>query len=280
MQSLASVSISVIGGGNMARSLIGGLIGSGVPPERITVAAPNPATCEALVHDFHVNVTQDNGAAARAGQVVVLAVKPQQMAVVARALAGDLSHGPLVISVAAGIRIAHLASWLHGTGSDVVRAMPNRPALIGAGACGLYADATVGAAARALTEAVLGSLGICLWVHSEAELDIVTALSGSGPAYFFLLAELMAKNAVAQGLDRTVAYRLAAQTLAGAGRMVNPEMQPDLVRMCAEVASRGGTTEAAFKVFNEKDLASVLRAAQDAARQRSQELGEQFGGDA
>lgn len=277
MQSLASVSIALIGGGNMARGLIGGLLRSGVPPGRITVSTPRDEAHKALRQDFSVHVTRDNCAAARGAQIVLLVVKPQEMAHVTRGLAGAVAHRPVVISVAAGIRIADVRRWLGDADVPVVRAMPNRPALTGAGASGMYAEASVGTEARALAEAVLGSTGICLWVQSEPDLDVVTALSGSGPAYFFHMAELMARAAVAQGLDRTVAYRLAAQTLAGAGHLVGAQQQPDLVRMCAEVASRGGTTEAALREFDARKLPQIVQAAMEAAAQRSRELGTECG---
>lgn len=276
MSELKSLSIALIGGGNMARGLIGGLLGSGVPAARITVAEPVAAARDSLVRDFAVNVTVDNAAAVSSAQIVVLAVKPQQMAPVAHALAPSLRHRPLVISVAAGLRAADLSRWV-GAGVPVVRAMPNRPALTGAGASGLYAGAEVGAAERKLAEQVLASTGLCLWVRTEEELDTVTALSGSGPAYFFRLAELMAEAAISQGLEPGVARALAAQTLWGAGKLVGAESTPDLARMRAEVTSRGGTTEAALNVFIEKDLAGIVQAAQDAAARRSRELAEQFG---
>lgn len=273
---LAGLRIALVGGGNMARGLIGGLLGRGVPPAHILVAEPVAAARDTLAREFGVGVTDDNGAAAAGAQVVVLAVKPQQVAQVARALAPALAHRPLVISVAAGIRAADLARWL-GSGVPVVRAMPNRPALTGAGASGLYAGEGVGAAQRELAATVLEATGLCVWVDSEAALDAVTALSGSGPAYFFRLAELMAEAAIAQGLDPATAQALAAQTLAGAGQLVSAERSPDLARMRAEVTSRGGTTEAALNVFAERDLAGLVQAAQDAAARRSRELAEQFG---
>ena len=276
MSELAGLSIALIGGGNMARGLIGGLLGSGVPAQRITVAEPVPPGRDSLVRDFGVKVTDDNLAAVSGARIVVLAVKPQQMAAVALALAPALAARPLVISVAAGLRAADLSRWL-GAGVPVVRAMPNRPALTGAGASGLYAAADVGDAERKLAEQVLSSTGLCLWVRTEAELDTVTALSGSGPAYFFRLAELMAEAAIAQGLDPDVARALAAQTLAGAGKLVEAESAPDLARMRAEVTSKGGTTEAALNVFIDKDLTGIVQAAQDAAARRSRELAEQFG---
>jgi pyrroline-5-carboxylate reductase len=159
--------------------------------------------------------------------------------------------------------------------------MPNRPALIGAGASGLYASNSVGSAQRALAEQVLRASGLCVWVDQEADLDLVTALSGSGPAYFFRLAELMAEAAIGQGLDPATARKLAAQTLAGAGQLVAAEISgaqgADLARMRAEVTSKGGTTEAALAEFDARGFAATVAAAQAAAARRSQELAEQFG---
>jgi pyrroline-5-carboxylate reductase len=280
MHSLATLKITLIGGGNMARGLIGGLLGHGATAAQIIVADPFAAGREALERDFGVRTTDDNHAAATHADVVVLAVKPQQMAPVARDLAPALLQLPLVISVAAGIRASDVQRWL-GPGIPIVRAMPNRPALIGAGASGLYAAEDVSAAQRALAAQVMQATGLCVWVQSEAELDIVTALSGSGPAYFFRLAELMAEAAMAQGLAPDTARRLAAQTLAGAGQLVAAEMESaagiDLSRMRAEVASKGGTTEAALLEFESRGLATMVAAAQAAAARRSQELADQFG---
>jgi pyrroline-5-carboxylate reductase len=273
--------ITLIGGGNMARGLIGGLLGQGANPALITVSDPVASGRAALERDFAVRTTDDNSAAAGGADVVVLAVKPQQMSPVARALAPALApRPPLVISVAAGIRARDLERWL-GPGVPVVRAMPNRPALIGAGASGLYAGASVGLAQRALAEQVLRASGLCVWVKSENDLDLVTALSGSGPAYFFRLAELMADAAIAQGLEPATARQLAAQTLAGAGQLVAADMAAgqgaDLARMRAEVTSKGGTTEAALAEFDAHGFGATVAAAQAAAARRSQELAEQFG---
>lgn len=273
----STLKITLIGGGNMARGLIGGLLGQGANPALITVSDPVASSRETLERDFGVRTTADNAAAAGDADVVVLAVKPQQMGPVARALAPALAaRRPLVISVAAGIRAADLERWV-GPGVPVVRAMPNRPALIGAGASGLYAAVSVGAAQRTLAEQVLRTTGLCVWVNQESELDLVTALSGSGPAYFFRLAELMAEAAIAQGLEPATARRLAAQTLAGAGQLVAADSAPDLARMRAEVTSRGGTTEAALATFDAHGFGATVAAAQAAAARRSQELAEQFG---
>lgn len=277
MTALSSLHIAIIGGGNMARGLLGGMIARGATASHITVADPDATGRQLLSSQFGVGTTDDNSAAIHGARVVVLAVKPQIMAQVVKALAPSLQASkPLVISVAAGIRSASLASWV-GPGVAVVRCMPNRPALIGAGATGLYADAAVGDADRRLAGDILGSTGLALWVQRESDIDLVTALSGSGPAYFFRLAELMAEAAIAQGLDPAVARQLAAQTLAGAGQLVAAEAAPDLARMRAEVTSRGGTTEAALNRFGSLALDSTVAAAMQAAAQRSHELAEQFG---
>jgi pyrroline-5-carboxylate reductase len=277
MTALSSLSLALIGGGNMARGLIGGLLGKGANPALITVADPQAAGREALQRDFGVKVTDSNDEAVSGAAVVVLAVKPQIMAPVVRALAPALQAArPLVISVAAGIRVDNLQGWI-GPSLPVVRAMPNRPALIGAGATGLYAPGGVSEAQRALAEQVLGSTGLVVWVRREDDIDLVTALSGSGPAYFFRLAELMAEAAVALGLEPSVAHRLAAQTLAGAGQLVAAETDVDLARMRAEVTSKGGTTEAALNCFGAQELDRTVAAAMRAAAARSRELAEQFG---
>lgn len=277
MSDLETLTIALIGGGNMARGIIGGLLGKGARPSSITVSEPQEASRQALVSDFGVRVTADNAEAVRGAQVVVLAVKPQLMSAVARALAAAVRDAnPLVISVAAGIRADRLQHWL-GAGIAVVRAMPNRPALIGAGASGLYAADSVSAERRRLAERVLASTGLVVWVTREEQIDAVTALSGSGPAYFFRLAELMAEAGVALGLDADVARQLAAQTLAGSGQLVAAEKTPDLARMRAEVTSKGGTTEAALNTFAAQDFNKLVTAAMTAAEHRSRELAAQFG---
>lgn len=277
MQSLEALRVAFIGGGNMGRGMIGGLIGRGLPADHITVSDLNEAGLAALVRDFGVRTTQDNLEAVRGADVVVLAVKPQQMGPVVEALRPALAASrPLLLSVAAGLRAADLSRWA-GAGIAVVRAMPNRPALVGAGASGLYADGSVTPAQRELADLVMAATGLALWVDSEAQLDTVTALSGSGPAYFFRLAELMAEAAAAQGMDPAVARALAAKTLAGAGQLVAAEKDDDLARMRTEVTSKGGTTEAALACFAERGLGDTVRSAMDAAANRSRELADLFG---
>jgi pyrroline-5-carboxylate reductase len=267
-----STRIAFVGGGNMARALLGGLLARGTDPERIAVSAPSDATRAALARQYGINVSADNRAAVAGARIVVLAVKPQIMEEVVRPLAAELQLSrPLVISVAAGIRIAELSKWV-GEGVPVVRAMPNRPALIGAGATGLYAGPEVGDTERAQAEQLLAATGLAVWVENEEQMDLVTALSGSGPAYFFRRAELMAEAAAAEGLDPGVARRLAAQTLAGAGRMVAAESSPDIAAMRAAVTSKGGTTAAALARFDELKFGETVREAVRAAAARSREL--------
>ena len=272
MTASAPLHIGIVGGGHMARALLGGLLARSIDAERITVCAPSETTRAALAQEYGVNVSADNTAAVAGAQVVVLAVKPQVMGQVVRALAGALQLArPLVISVAAGVRVAELARWI-GAGVPVVRAMPNRPALLGAGATGLFAEATVGDVERAQATEMLAATGLAVWVDTEEQLDVVTALSGSGPAYFFRLAELMAEAATAAGLDAGVARQLAAQTLAGAGRLTAAQSPPDLAQLRAAVTSRGGTTAAALARFDALGLPATVAQAMQAAICRSREL--------
>lgn len=279
MKTLQDLQIALIGGGNMGRGLIGGLIGRGLPPANIRVADPADATRASLAAGFGVQTTADNAVAVADADVVVMAVKPQQMREVLGALQTVLARRmPLLLSVAAGLRVADLSRWA-GAGVPVVRAMPNRPALVGAGATGLFAAAGTPAEARELATTVMEATGLCVWVEDETGIDWVTALSGSGPAYFFRLAELMAEAAVAHGMPAATARALAARTLAGAGQLVAAERDDDLARMRAEVTSKGGTTEAALRVFDEQRLPQLVEAAMQAAATRAGELADQFGRD-
>jgi pyrroline-5-carboxylate reductase len=266
--------VCILGAGNMGRALIGGLLRAGGRAEQLGVGESAPAAREALAREFGVCATADNAAAVAGATVVVLAVKPQDAATTLAPLAAILAATrPLVISVAAGVRVVQLEAYC-GPGVPVVRAMPNRPALIGAGVSALYAPSGVGAAQRATAEQLLQALGETVWVSSEAALDVVTALSGSGPAYFFLLAELMAEAGEQLGLEAVTARRLAAATLYGSGLLVHSGAA-DLARLRAEVTSAGGTTEAALRTLEAADLRATVRAALAAAAQRSRELAAQ-----
>jgi pyrroline-5-carboxylate reductase len=255
----------------MGRALITGLLRSGTRPEQLSVGEPNLASRERLAQELAITATADNAAAVSGAAVVVLAVKPQEAEGVLGALAARwVAHPPLLISVAAGLRVATLEAWC-GPGVAVMRAMPNRPALVGAAATGLFAPRDVGAPQRALGEQVLRSVGEVVWVASEDALDVVTALSGSGPAYFFLLAQLMAEAGERLGLDGPTARRLAAVTLYGAGLLANSE-DGDLTRLRAEVTSPGGTTEAALRVLEDAKLSATVARALEAGASRAREL--------
>jgi pyrroline-5-carboxylate reductase len=273
---MKSISIAFVGGGNMARSLVGGLVTDGVPATQFTVSEPEPARREALEREFGVATTADNAAAVAAADVVVLAVKPQVMPGVARELAGSLAGRPvLVISIAAGIRTTDLARWL-GDAPAVTRAMPNTPALLGCGATVLFAGPRVTEAQREQAEAILRAVGSVSWVEDETQLDAVTALSGSGPAYFFLLSEAMAEAAVELGLDPALAELLAVETALGAARMAI-ESDEDVAELRRRVTSPGGTTEAALEALEAGGFRRLVAQALASAQDRSRVIAERFG---
>ena len=271
--------IAVIGGGQMARALLGGWVARGAPTTALAVADPAAEQRQWLERRFPgVAVHADNAAAAREAAVWLLAVKPQQLAAVTATLAPlAAARHPLVISIAAGVRAANIDRWLGGQAS-VVRAMPNRPALIAAGASALYAAAEVSGEARALAGRLVESVGSAVWVDSEDDMDAVTAVSGSGPAYFFLLIELLEEAGIAQGLRPEVARRLAIDTAAGAAALAR-ESGDDPATLRAQVTSKGGTTAAALAVFEAADLRAIVARAVAAAAQRSRELAAEFGRD-
>jgi pyrroline-5-carboxylate reductase len=268
--------IAIIGGGQMARALIGGWLRRGARASDLQVADPADEQRAWLRAAFPgLGLYADNAAAASAADVWLLAVKPQQMAAVARALA-PLATGrrPLVISVAAGIRAADLGRWLLDRVA-IVRAMPNRPALIAAGVTALYADAAVAADERALAGTLLEAVGSVVWVESEAQLDSVTAVSGSGPAYFFLLIEALEAAAIALGLAPSVARHLAVETAYGAALLAHTGTEaPATLRQ--QVTSPGGTTAAALAVLDAADLRGIVARAVAAAAGRSQQLAAEF----
>ncbi len=267
--------LAFIGGGNMARSLIGGLIAQGLPARQIIVSDPMEAQRQLLATQYGVRVTDSNAEAAVAAQIIVLAVKPQELRGVAQALASTLSHQPLIISVAAGIRASDLQTWLGGL--PVVRTMPNRPALNGCGVTGLYASTQVPAAKRELASRIMGAVGKSVWVEQETLIDAVTAVSGSGPAYFFLLMELLEAAGVEQGLPAETARVLAIETAYGSGMMAR-EVSDSPAVLRQQVTSKGGTTEAALKVFEARGLRGIVSDAVKAAAERSAELAGELGG--
>jgi pyrroline-5-carboxylate reductase len=270
------ITAAFIGGGNMGGALIRGLIARGLAPQKISVGEAHQPRRIQLADELGVHVTADNREAVHGADVVVLAVKPQDMAGTVQALSEVFAQRPpLVLSIAAGIRVADIESWC-GAGVAVVRAMPNRPALNGAGATALYAPVSVREGQRTLAAQVLGAVGTTVWVKAEHHIDVVTALSGSGPAYFFLLTELMTDAAVNLGLDRASALELAIQTLYGSGLMARAS-DGDLARLRAEVTSKGGTTEAAVRSFDAANLRGIVAAAVTAATERGREMAQAFG---
>jgi pyrroline-5-carboxylate reductase len=264
-------SVAFIGGGNMARCLIGGLVRQGHPAASLRVAEPVPALREALAADFGLQVHADGGDAADGAGLWVLAVKPQVMASVCTALAPlAQAQRPLVVSIAAGIPTARIDEWLGG-GQAIVRTMPNTPALLGAGATGLYANPRVDAARRDAAQALLQAAGLTVWIADEGLMDAVTALSGSGPAYVFLLAEAMQAAGEAQGLPADAARALAVQTLVGAARMLG-ESGEDAATLRQRVTSPNGTTQAALDAFAAGGFRDLVAAAIAAAVRRGREL--------
>jgi pyrroline-5-carboxylate reductase len=271
---MSDLQLAILGGGHMGRALIAGLLRSGTRPERIGVGEAAEEARRALASELGVAATPDNARAVDGAAVVVLAVRPQVAGPVVAGVSSLLrAQRPLVLSIAAGVRIATLESWC-GAGVPVMRAMPNRAALVGAGATALYAPPSVGAPQRAAAEHIARGVGGLVWVSEEDHLDVVTALSGSGPAYFFLLAEYMAEAAEGLGLAPPVARILAAATLHGAGVLAASGVA-DLARLRAEIASPGGTTEAALAALNSGGLRGTVERAVAAAARRSRELGSQ-----
>lgn len=266
--------LAFIGGGNMARSLIGGLISKGVKPQEIIVADPLQSQLDGVRAQFKVAVTSDNCAAARDVDLIVLAVKPQEMRSVTQGIAGALKKDCLIVSVAAGIKASDIQTW--AAGRPVVRCMPNRPALQGCGVTALYATQDVDQSARTRAQGVLAAVGATLWLDDEAQMDVVTAVSGSGPAYFFLLIEMLEQAGSALGLSPEIARKLAIETAYGSGCMAR-EATESPATLREQVTSKGGTTEAALKHLEAHHVRDIFARAVAAAARRSTELAEQFG---
>ena len=268
---MQEVTISFIGAGNMASSLIGGLVASGCHPDRLWASNPSEARLRALHARFGIHTSTDNEKAIALADVVVLSVKPGVCRQVCTALHAPIqATRPLVVSIAAGVTLASLAHWL-GETVPIVRCMPNTPALVGAGASALYANPVVDAAMRDLAESILRAVGITLWVDAEAQLEIVTALSGSGPAYFFRVMEALIHGAKALGLSEKQATLLTLQTALGAAKIAL-ESNEDPATLRQRVTSPGGTTEAAISVLETADIDKLFEEALSAAHARAKAL--------
>jgi pyrroline-5-carboxylate reductase len=268
--------IAFIGGGNMATSLVGGLVSHDHPADSIWVSDPDITRLDLLQERYAVCTSADNALAVNRADIVVLAVKPQVMRPVVESVREAVTQGqPLVMSIAAGVREADIRNWLGGEAA-IVRCMPNTPALLGAGATGLYANPRVSASQRSAAENIMRAAGITLWVDEESLLDAVTAVSGSGPAYYFLLMELMEKAGTALGLDAEAARTLTLHTAMGAARMALESGEaPGTLRQ--RVTSPAGTTEAAINSFLAGGIEEQVNAALTAARDRAIELGTELG---
>lgn len=283
-----------VGAGNMASSLIGGLLGADANAQHIAVVDPDEAACQRATSSFGVLsatsieriiptlFAETDSSEKQLG--VVLAVKPHIVEPVCRSFShylgnadaqGYVAVDPVFISVAAGIRESSMSAWLPAA-APLIRCMPNTPALLGLGATALYANARCSEANRQLAEELLNSAGITIWVDEESALDAVTAVSGSGPAYFFYLIEHMIEAGVAMGLSRDTAETLATQTAFGAASMASQgDLSAAVLR--ENVTSKGGTTAAALQVFNDRDTPSIIKAALKASQMRAAELGDEMG---
>jgi pyrroline-5-carboxylate reductase len=269
------MNICFIGGGNMAKALIGGLLKRGYASSTIRVVEKDEARCKHLHEAFAIRATTDLGDVIPYCQILVLAVKPQQLQEVCSQLAPLLS-GQMVISIAAGIRSNDIARWL-GT-DNVVRAMPNTPALIRHGVSGLYALAAVSGSDREKAEGILEAVGTTLWVEQESLLDSVTAISGSGPAYVFYFIEAMQQAAQELGLDELQARQLVLDTFIGAAKLADSSQQ-DIATLRANVTSKNGTTERALLTLDARQVKQHIVAAAHAAAARAKELGDELGRD-
>jgi pyrroline-5-carboxylate reductase len=268
--------LAFIGGGNMARAIIGGLLAKGTRPADVAVVEVDPTARLRLMGDFGVSATEAPGRELAAADAVLFAVKPQHMREAALAAAKFIAD-PLVISIAAGIRLESLGRWLGGRGR-LVRAMPNTPALVHAGITGLHAPAALGKPDREVAEALLAAVGATLWFEKESELDVVTAVSGSGPAYVFYAIEALETAARRLGLADGAARSLALWTFVGATKLaIERGEEPAALR--AQVTSRGGTTERALQVLEAAGVKELFIDAVRAASERSRELGDALGKD-
>ncbi|HAV57359.1 MAG: pyrroline-5-carboxylate reductase [Acinetobacter sp. GWC1_38_13] len=272
MATALNQNICFIGGGNMAQALIGGLLSRGLPTTRITVSDPVEQIRQ-ILEEKGIQTTTDNVEAIQNADVVVLAVKPQVLATVLQPLKGLLSD-KLVISIIAGAEIQTISELIGGS-QRIVRVMPNTPALVQTGAHGIYASEAVNAQDRKLTNQILAATGLTIWVDSEAQIDAVTAVSGSGPAYFFYLMESMIRAGKNLGLDEKVATALTLQTALGAAQMaITSSNSPSELRK--NVTSPNGTTQAALEVFDRAQISQNIQAALAAAQKRSQELAQEL----
>lgn len=267
--------IAFLGAGNMASSLIAGLIKDNYPPSQLWIADLDNEKCDHLAQLYDVHIADSVEQAVEHADIVVLAVKPQHIKTLGASVGKLITQKkPLLISIAAGVPLAYL-EHLFGQHTAIVRAMPNTPALIQCGASGLFANANVSSEQRNLAEAILRATGVIVWAKKESLIDAITALSGSGPAYVFLMMEIMENIGVELGISDKQAHLLTLQTFYGAAKLAL-ESPDELKTLRERVTSKGGTTEAALKVFTQSNLRKIFAEAMTAAHDRSITLSESF----
>ncbi|CAM3485416.1 pyrroline-5-carboxylate reductase [Parendozoicomonas haliclonae] len=275
MSKADSVTLAFIGAGNMAGSIIGGLVQTGWPAEQIIAAEPSNTKLDVLAETLGIRTTNNNEDAVAAADIVVLAVKPQIMKSVVEPLAASFQeHKPLIVSVAAGIPENSLNQWAGGN-MAIVRCMPNTPSLVQLGASGLYANALVSDEQKSVTEQIMDAVGISKWVESEAGIDDVIALAGSAPAYFFLMMEAMIEAGEKMGVSKEAASELVIQTALGAATMAK-ESDVDVAELKRRVMSPGGTTEQAIFSFEDSGIRTMVDKAMNACRNRAEEMADAF----
>jgi pyrroline-5-carboxylate reductase len=266
--------IAFIGGGNMASCLIGGMIADGFCKDQILVSEPRTSARSHLQDCYAIETTADSLYAASAASLIVLAVKPQILATVAREIAPSLAHKPTIVSIAAGIPVVALEKWL-GHGLSLIRAMPNTPAMVQNGATGLFANGVLESQQKDRVEKIFNAVGYTCWVDREELIDAVTAVSGSGPAYFFLIFELMQKIGRELGLTEQVAKELTLHTALGASRMAL-QSESSASELREQVTSPGGTTQAALQCLYQQDVEESFRQAMISAVQRAKQMSLDF----
>jgi len=268
--------IAFIGAGNMASALISGLVADGVDAKNIWASDPSDKNLTALEQNCGIQTSCDNKAVIANADIVVLSVKPQMISEICKEISAAVSDfSPMVISIAAGIQIENLTAWL-GSKTAIVRAMPNTPALIKTGATGLFANEFVTEDQKSIAEEIMRAVGVALWVDDEVQMDYVTALSGSGPAYFFRIMEAMEKSACELGLPAKTAHLLTLQTALGAAKLAM-ESNDTLATLREKVTSPGGTTEKGLAAMDESNIDDIINKTLTAANLRAAELAKEYG---
>ncbi|CAC9623160.1 Pyrroline-5-carboxylate reductase (EC 1.5.1.2) [uncultured Gammaproteobacteria bacterium] len=272
-----TTTIGFIGAGNMAYALISGLLKNGFLAKNIKLSDKDEVLLSQRQAEFGIEIFTDNTQLTAQCEIIVLAVKPQILSNICKEIQAHIGHKPLIVSIAAGVKSNDINRWLGGT-APIIRTMPNTPALLGNGATGIVANKMVNKQQKELAEQILNAVGQCFWVVNEDMLDAVTALSGSGPAYFFLMIESMSNAGVALGLDKEMAEKLSIQTALGASMMAS-QNQESAHELRNKVTSKNGTTQAAIESFQDQNFETIVSHAMRAAFDRAREMGFELGAD-